>query len=258
MCTRYGSNGYSPAPKPPSLQHLEVGDEFGYHPNEFRGGVHTSQHLRTGSDETIMQGRIQRAPSHPLHHILKYPLSISDCLLIVTNIFVYLRGIILTYTWPHRCQSVQAFTSRLPTRSRWWEIHTPLSLTLTTSGCPSSSLKLTPCFQELSLPLHGLVVLHQIIHIGERSYVLRGYLAASRIPVVGKLSRSRQSSGSHLTVELATYQKLYDLQGTAIPRCFGLFEVEDFAFLLLLEDCGSSISSFNELTAYQRYVSSTI
>ena len=50
------------------------------------------------------------------------------------------------------------------------------------------------------------------------------------------------------------YETLCDLQGSAVPRCYGLFRVGDTADMLLLEDCGESLQSLDELTPKQRCV----
>jgi hypothetical protein len=52
-------------------------------------------------------------------------------------------------------------------------------------------------------------------------------------------------SESPLLEEYDIYQTLRDLQGSAIPRCYGLFRLGDFADMLLLEDCGESLRSFD-------------
>lgn len=128
---------------------------------------------------------------------------------------------------------------------------TPTSVIFTTSGVATSPFKLTHIHQQSSPSVPAShVFLRQIIHFREREYILSGHF--NNKPVIGKLLCSQP--GTSLKAEFDIYQKLRDLQGSAIPRCFGLFEVETLGLLLLLEDCGRSLHSFHELSTAQRCV----
>jgi serine/threonine protein kinase len=97
------------------------------------------------------------------------------------------------------------------------------------------------------------IVLSHAVQWGDQSYVFRGYFGGR--PIVAKISSDRTDPAkSPLQEEYAVYQTLRDLQGSAIPRCYGLFRVGDFADMLLLQDCGESIQSYDGLTPYQRCV----
>jgi len=141
-----------------------------------------------------------------------------------------------------------AFMTGLNILTRKFRI--PVSLTITTSGRASLPFKLTYIGQHplLSVP-NGDVFLRQIVHCRERGYVLSGDFCG--MPVIGKLLCS-QPGINLVKAEFDTYRKLYALQGSVIPTCLGLYEVEQLGHLLLLEDCGRSINSFDELTMVQR------
>lgn len=88
----------------------------------------------------------------------------------------------------------------------------------------------------------------EVVHERERSYIIRGQFADH--VVIGKLSRDR--SLPYLQAELLTYVMLSRLQGLAVPRCFGLFDVETLGHILLLEYCGQPIRTFDELSETQK------
>src|SRR5580704_3376308 len=95
------------------------------------------------------------------------------------------------------------------------------------------------------------VVLSHTVRWGNECHVFRGHFG--RRPIIAKIRADRADRAeSTLQEEYAVYQTLHDLQGSVIPRCYGLFRVADFADLLLLEDCGYSIKSYGELTPHQR------
>lgn len=98
------------------------------------------------------------------------------------------------------------------------------------------------------------MILEDFISNGPRSYILRGRLG--NMTVIGKLSHDSHSS--FLQNEFETYQALIQLQGSGIPRCLGLFDAGAFGLLLLLEDGGSSIGDFHELSKKQKYISPII
>jgi len=68
--------------------------------------------------------------------------------------------------------------------------------------------------------------------------------------VIGKLAC--EGSQQRLHAEFLAYQKLSPLQGSIIPCCFGLFDIEKLGVLLLLEDCGHSLTTFEELSNTQK------
>ena len=103
------------------------------------------------------------------------------------------------------------------------------------------------------LHLRSTISLCHALQWGDRRHVFRGRFGGR--PVVAKIcSDGANGAQSPLREEYATYQTLRDLQGSAIPRCYGLFRVGDFADMLLLEDCGESLQSFDGLTPHQRCV----
>jgi tRNA A-37 threonylcarbamoyl transferase component Bud32 len=92
------------------------------------------------------------------------------------------------------------------------------------------------------------------VQCGIECHVFRGQFDGR--PIVAKICADRTHRAEPgLREEYAVYQTLRDLQGSAIPRCYGLFRVADFADLLLLEDCGESLESYDKLTPYQRCAS---
>jgi hypothetical protein len=145
----------------------------------------------------------------------------------------------------------KAFVAVLNIFTRKFRI--PASLTITTSGRASPPFKLTHVGQRPLLSvLNGDIFLRKLVHYRERGYVLSGDFCG--MPVIGKLLCS-QPGIDLVKAEFNTYRKLYALQGSVIPTCLGLYEVEHLGHLLLLEDCGRSINSFDELTMVQRFVS---
>jgi hypothetical protein len=99
--------------------------------------------------------------------------------------------------------------------------------------------------------LHSsLVILSSLISEGHFSYVFRGQSGTTSM--IGKLARN--VSQANLRAEFLVYQRLSPLQGTVIPRYFGLFNVQNLGLLLLLEDCGQSICAFDELSNRQKLV----
>jgi len=52
--------------------------------------------------------------------------------------------------------------------------------------------------------------------------------------------------------EADMYRRMRDMQGDVIPHLYGLFFLRGTCALLVLEDCGSSLKSFANLTRTQR------
>jgi hypothetical protein len=85
----------------------------------------------------------------------------------------------------------------------------------------------------------------------DRFRIFRGHFQ-NQLVIAKIATGSPDRSRSHLQTEYSVYETLKHLQGSVIPRCYGLFHVEDFACLLLMEDCGRSLHSFNDLSSNQR------
>ena len=132
---------------------------------------------------------------------------------------------------------------------------TASSVTFYLMGCPSPPLAIRAVqgqptgFSLAKQPC--TIVLSHAIKWGNQRHVFRGGFNSRA--VVAKIYSDRTESP--LREEYAVYQTLRDLQGSAIPRCYGLFRLGDFADMLLLEDCGESLDSYDGLTAHQRCVS---
>ncbi|KAG8941662.1 hypothetical protein FRC03_004233 [Tulasnella sp. 419] len=130
----------------------------------------------------------------------------------------------------------------------------PSSLIFTTSGTSSPPVPLTltdSCRDPLSPTLDRNippVILSRLIQQGPRNYIFCGHIGETR--VVAKITR--EGSESYLDTEYSVYQRLHHLRGRGIPRCYGYFHLGDFAKVLLMEDCGHSINSFDELSPDQR------
>jgi hypothetical protein len=125
----------------------------------------------------------------------------------------------------------------------------PSSLTFVTWGKPSPPLSLRP-FKTEGDKFRSSSTGHLILNhmLDSRNQVWQGLLGD--LKVFAKLAVNCESAD--LLHEYAVYEKLVRIQGTAIPRCLGLFHIEDFAFLLLTESCGASIHSFTDLNPHQR------
>ena len=129
------------------------------------------------------------------------------------------------------------------------------------TGCTASSMTFNligypaPTAIRFSISKQrSTIVLSRVIKWGNECHVFRGYFSGR--PIVAKICADRADRAeSPLREEYAVYQTLSDLQGSAIPRCHGLFRVANFADMLLLEDCGESLMSYDKLTPYQRCAS---
>ena len=127
------------------------------------------------------------------------------------------------------------------------------SVTFNLMGCPSPPLaiKLVHGRRADFFPKQSCTIsISHAVQWGHRRHVFRGRFGG--MPVVAKICSD--GAQSLLRGECAVYQTLSDLQGSAIPRCYGLFRVGDMADMLLLEDCGESLHSFDGLTPKQRCV----
>jgi hypothetical protein len=130
----------------------------------------------------------------------------------------------------------------------------PSSLIFTLCGSPSPPLALTaedqiPDHSALKICQASTVILSDLISQG-RFRIFRGHFQGR--PVVAKFTAgSLDRSKSHLQAEYSVYRTLQHLQGSAIPRCYGLFHVEG-ACLLLMEDCGRSLETLDDLSSNQR------
>ena len=124
-------------------------------------------------------------------------------------------------------------------------------------GCPSPPLAIKLVGGQptgLLFPKQpSTISLSHAVQWGDRCQVFRGRLGGRA--VVAKISSDcADRTESPLKEEYAVYQILRDLQGSAVPRCYGLFRVGDSADMLLLEDCGESLDSYDGLTPNQRCV----
>ena len=131
----------------------------------------------------------------------------------------------------------------------------PSYLIFTLCGSPSPPLALTPEGQvpdhsALKIRQPSTVILSDSISRG-RFRIFRGHFQGQ--PVVAKIATaSIDRSKSHLQAEYSVYRTLQHLQGSVIPRCYGLFHMEGPAYLLLTEDCGRSLETLDDLSCDQR------
>ena len=130
---------------------------------------------------------------------------------------------------------------------------TASSVTFNLMGSPSPPLEIKPVHGRRAdfVPKQSCsIYLSNTVQWGDWCHVFRGQFGGK--PVVAKIC----SDGieSPLRREYAVYQTLCDLQGSAVPRCYRLFRVGDVADMLLLEDCGESLRSYDKLTAHERSV----
>jgi hypothetical protein len=102
------------------------------------------------------------------------------------------------------------------------------------------------------------VLADEVLYRGPHSQVYRGTAKETGSILALKLCFS-QESADELKVEAAFYEQLKDLQGDAVPTCFGYFEAMIEATIpacLVMEFCGESLQvSFDELPLEQRCVS---
>ena len=134
-----------------------------------------------------------------------------------------------------------------------WNTRALASLVFTTSGVPSPYLALRrdgrnpPFWAWYFLPS---VFLSSFLRSNASGLVMLGHVGT--VSLVGKSSQLEASSP--LELEYAAYQKLKCLQGIAIPYCLGLYQLENFALILLTEYCGQSLTSFDALHMDQRCI----
>ena len=125
------------------------------------------------------------------------------------------------------------------------------SVVFTTSGVASPTLPIIPANPDrptLSVFRHRLVI-HTSITMGHTmSAAFRAYFRGR--DVVVKMAEDDLMHG--LEHEADMYRRMRDMQGDVIPHLYGLFFLRGTCALLVLEDCGSSLKSFANLTRTQR------
>jgi hypothetical protein len=131
----------------------------------------------------------------------------------------------------------------------------PSSLIFTLCGSPSPPLALTaenrvPDHPALKIRQASTVILSDLFSQG-RFRIFRGHFQG-RAVVAKFTAGSLECSTSRLQAEYSVYRTLQHLQGSVIPRCYGLFHVEGPACTLLLEDCGRSLDTLDDLSSNQR------
>lgn len=121
----------------------------------------------------------------------------------------------------------------------------------TTSGVASPTLPLVPANptrSNLSVVRHRLLI-HTSIPMSHT--ISSVFLANFRgRDVVVKMAEDDLMH--NLKQEADMYRKMKDIQGDVIPRSYGLFFLRGTCALLVLEDCGSALKSFANLTSTQR------
>lgn len=148
---------------------------------------------------------------------------------------------------------LQTFARNLRYIYRHWTrtLEIPASVVFATSGIWSTPLRLCP-HHDMGTTIASLKDEHIIMdrRLNEQSSVVFGG-SWSDIRFVGKMGC--QQSPENLHNEFVIYTMLQGLQGKGIPTCFGIFMVGNSP-LLLLEDCGSPVESFDDLSTAQRFV----
>jgi hypothetical protein len=122
----------------------------------------------------------------------------------------------------------------------------PFTVVFTTSGWPSRRLTLTSACPDDSIDRWHRLIVHSNI----KDSVYRGDLDGHKVVI--KLAQD--DVVQQLRHEMEVYKHLKDLQGQVIPICYGLFLLEDSGALLILEDCGTPLESFKDLSVIQRCI----
>jgi hypothetical protein len=137
------------------------------------------------------------------------------------------------------------------------QIHHPgdkssTSVVFTTSGVASPTLPIIPAHPgdlPKMLVFRRRLVIHTSITTGDTiSSAFRAYFRGRNVVV----KMAEDDLMAKLKHEADIYQKLKDIQGDVIPRLYGLFVLRETCALLVLEDCGTSLKSFANLTLAQR------
>ena len=123
-------------------------------------------------------------------------------------------------------------------------LKSPFTAIFTTSGEPSQPLSLiSTCPNDNVDRWHRLT-----IHTTIKDSVYRGDLDGKKVVI--KLAEDDMVH--QLRHEMGVYTHLKDLQGKVIPICHGLFLVGGSWAFLIIEDCGTPLESFSDLTSAQR------
>jgi hypothetical protein len=131
-------------------------------------------------------------------------------------------------------------------------VDSPFEVIFTTSGAPSTPLRLIPVGNVTGQPqrLRRLTLTTRVSDRNGLYSVFRGDLDGRN--VITKMTENN-SLVEVLRHESLIYQHLSDIQGSVIPTCLGLFAV-GASCLLVMTDCGVSPTSFSTLTDAERYV----
>ena len=121
----------------------------------------------------------------------------------------------------------------------------PLSLVFTTSGMNSTAIPLTSAMGNSANPsLPGdKIILDRQLYFNQDTTVFGGKV--SSLAVVAKIVEPDVDDS--LGYEFNIYGILKKLQGSSIPRCYGVFTIRSTCHMLLLQDCGSPLKSFSGL-----------
>ena len=125
------------------------------------------------------------------------------------------------------------------------------SVIFTTSGVASPTLSLIPANpdrQNLSVFRHRLLINTAIPMSHTISSAFRANFRGRDVVV----KMAEDDLMHNLEQEADMYHKMKDIQGDVVPRLYGLFFLRGTCALLVLEDCGSALKSFANLTRTQR------
>ena len=125
------------------------------------------------------------------------------------------------------------------------------SVIFTTSGVALLTLPIIPANPDrpkLSVFQHQLLIHTSITMSHTISLAFCAYFRGWDIVV----KMAEDDLMHNLEHEADMYQKMKDIQGDVILRSYGLFFLWGTCTLLVLEDCGSSLKSFANLTWSQR------
>jgi hypothetical protein len=251
LCARYPGNGTYSSANLPALSESHSNGEIARFLRQ--GDDHLLSHRRSDSDATVTSSGI---------HLDRLALwrRLIDLLTVCTFICIgavnllkslpiqnlaWITPILISYS----CQLYRGFEEHLLGIEQ--KCHKPLvdfpfEIVFTTSGAPSTPLRLIPVGNAIGQPQRPrrLTLTTRVSDRNGLFSVFRGHLDGRK--VITKMTENN-SLVEVLRHEHLIYQHLSDIQGSVIPTCLGLFAV-GASCLLVMTDCGVSPTSFSTLT----------
>ena len=133
-----------------------------------------------------------------------------------------------------------------------WSDRHAFEVVFLTSGAPSRAYQLTASPNVVQKYWSGCLTVHtRIPNVNTPFSVFQGKLGGQHVVV--KMAENEHVS--QLSHEAKMYLKLQTIQGLVIPSFHTLCFINPTCAILVMEDCGKALTSFSDLSNYQRYAS---